>query len=326
MLVSLGVLLACALAWWGGDAALNLSQWRAFDDAVRAADAAGESGPVRTATWSFVFHERPVTVTVPYRVAELEAARAIETRRVFHSSGWLRERYVRELALTQSAGVFIGEMAEEFDRHADALGLTDPDDRLEFFAAAVQAIPYGDVNAEIRLPIEVVAYGAGVCTEKSILLGELLLRDGYDTVLWVFPSQRHVALGVASTGEGFRGSGYAFIETTRPAWVGEAGPGYRANGPRTKSPFMIRLGGTQRYESGAMVEYVLRVLEDAERDSDRFRSYDAYARAFTGPRHGEYAQIAEELEYAPALAAWIEANPHHRDEVYALLTGEGPRT
>jgi len=316
------LLAALALALYALSAVHSLYLWRAFDAQVERA-AVSSAGPSIMRGWDFRFAETTVTVDVTIDAESLERTERISSRRVFRSSGWLRELYITSLVDRQSSDPFITSLAEELDREAAELGVADADSRLEFYVAAVQGLPYGEVESEILLPIEVVAAGSGVCTEKTLLLAELLVNRGYSTVLWVLPTQRHVALGVGTTGQGYRGSGYAFIETTRAAWIGECDPVYRAAGPIALDPVQIDLGGRRRYESGAMVEYVLRVLDSARSESEALDSYSSYAEALPDANAGEYADRAERSAYALHIAEWIESNPHRRAEVYARLTAEG---
>lgn len=321
------VLVACAaaLAAYGVASLDALIEWRAFDARIARAGARSSAGSPVSAGWEFCYAESTVTVEVPVDLATLAATERIRTRRVFRSSGWLRQRYITSLVARQSREPFIASLAEELDERALALGITDPDSRLEFYVAAVQAIPYGEVSSEIRLPVEVVSGGSGVCTEKSLLLAELLVNRGYSTVLWVLPTQHHVALGVATSGEGYHRSGYAFIETTRPAWIGECDQVYRAAGPIARRPVMIELGGGRRYDAGAQVEYVLRVLDSARRDSEALGPYGIYAEMVPDAHSDEYADKAQRSAYALRIARWIEASPDRRAEVYTALTADGPR-
>jgi len=296
--------------------------WRSFDAQTERATSSSAGRDIDRG-WEFRFAETTVSVDVTLDAESLARTQAIASRRVFRSSGWLRERYITRLVDRQSSEPFIDSLAEELDREASLLGIADADSRLEFYVAAVQAIPYGEVDSEIRLPMEVVAAGSGVCTEKTLLLAELLVNRGYSTVLWVLPTQRHVALGVGTTGQGYHDSGFAFIETTRAAWIGECDPAYRAAGPIAQDPVQIDLGGALRYESGAQVEYVLRVLDSARRESEVLGPRRIYARVLSEANAGEYADRAERSAYALRIAEFIEANPHRRAEVYERLTAEG---
>ncbi|HJJ55527.1 MAG TPA: hypothetical protein O0X99_00935, partial [Methanocorpusculum sp.] len=60
-----------------------------------------------------------------------------------------------------------------------------------------------------------------LCFDKSLLLAYMLDKLGYDVVLLIFESSNHIAIGVKTndTVSDFRGTGYAFIETTVPSII-----------------------------------------------------------------------------------------------------------
>lgn len=53
----------------------------------------------------------------------------------------------------------------------------DDAEYLELMVSAVQHLSCGDIEYEILLPGEVIAYREGVCTEKSVLFAALTARD-----------------------------------------------------------------------------------------------------------------------------------------------------
>lgn len=86
----------------------------------------------------------------------------------------------------------------------------------------VQNIPYDysklwSKSTDWYYPYETLYHFKGVCSDKSILLAYLLKNLGYDVVLFEFPG--HMAVGVKTSGNGFRNTGYAFIETTTPTII-----------------------------------------------------------------------------------------------------------
>lgn len=85
----------------------------------------------------------------------------------------------------------------------------------------VQAIPYGESprfqGYGMRYPYEVIFDNCGICCEKSALLALLLKEMGYGVALFDYRDihDKHTALGVSCPIEySYRGSGYAFIEST----------------------------------------------------------------------------------------------------------------
>jgi len=294
--------------------------WGDVLEEVAAIDEVPESGaPLRT-SWSFDYLDTTCTVTASVDPGQLAQARAIDTSRVFGTRLWLRAGYVSDLVRVQSDSRFIGKLAEQFAAIRRDLRLDD-DEYLELMARAVQAVPYGEIADEILLPIEVIAEGRGVCSEKSILLAALMLHEGYDTCVWVFETQGHAAVGVRSDGARYWNSDYAFIETTRYAFVGQASAEYLARGPIAKPPEMIRVGGSTPYTAGHEVAYIVSKLGDAGMVSAVSRDYPRHARNAHNYHQPRFARRADEYYGASDLSRYIMANTHDRARVYRELIG-----
>jgi len=92
----------------------------------------------------------------------------------------------------------------------------DPDTQAKITISLVQHLPYGQPKeTDWYYPYETLYNDEGVCADKSLLLVYILNKLGYDTVLFNF--ETHMAVGVKSLQNySFRGTGYAFIETTTP--------------------------------------------------------------------------------------------------------------
>jgi len=205
--------------------------------------AAGET--LTTVTWHFRFQRGMCSVDVDIPANTLESETALRTSSVFSSRGSVRERYVRRLVDALSGDAVVERLIVELRDTRDRLGL-DSDEYLELMVAAVQAIPYGVADRDIELPAEMLVAGQGVCTEKSLLLGAMLVHEGYETVMWAFDHQHHVALGVAGNGAYFRGTRYAFIETTAVRYIGQVEPKYTANSASVAPPALIgRVAGVR---------------------------------------------------------------------------------
>ena len=265
---------ACGLAVFaiGAGQLLGLARCEIFTRQVEAIDRGATSANATVAAWSFAFGDRACTISVPVLDSELQRARSIDTGPIFISEGKLREDYILRLVEAQSRSAFIDRMSTELRAVRSARGLDD-DRYLELLVRAVQSIPFGSDDGRMRLPAEVVASGFGLCSEKSFLLAALMLHEGYDTAFWWLETQNHVAPGVAIDGPDFRDSGYAFIETTRVAYIGEVSATNRAAGPIAKPPRLIRLGGTKPYGAGEKVAYILGVLERAEAINKKLARY-----------------------------------------------------
>ena len=96
------------------------------------------------------------------------------------------------------------------------------DDRFaELISNFVQSIDYCSApDQPPKYPIETLADRCGDCDDKSRLLAGLLHHEGYDVALLVFEKENHMAVGIRVPDEGFMGSGYAYIETTSPSYIG----------------------------------------------------------------------------------------------------------
>jgi hypothetical protein len=296
-------------------------RWTLFASELEASIDPPRSGETIEVAWSFPFQSGRCMVDIQLDQADLDAAEAVRTSAVFGSRGWLRDRYVSHLVQTQAESRVIDTLAEEFRRLRLERHL-DNDEYLELMTAAIQHIPYGEVCQEIKLPAQVLATGSGVCTEKSILLGALLVHENYDTVMWVFETQHHVALGVASESARFRDTPYAFIESTAPGYVGMAESAYWAPGPTARRPRTIALGSGRSYAAGGQVEVILAELSHARAVKATSKQYRRFART-AGRYRDRFAERAQAYEAANVTAAFILGNTHDRQGVYAILSGSG---
>ena len=299
-------------------------RFSAFARDLDAAMAIPPHGAVTETGWSFPSPHGRLSVSLPVYESEREAGGELATSSAFGTLGWLRRAYVTRIVGAYSTSPLLGRLADEFRAIRDERRLSS-DEYLEMMVSAIQAIPYGEVDERVALPAEVLAAGSGVCTDKSVLLASLLVHEGYDTVLWVFPTQWHVAVGVASDEAQFRGLGYAFIETTAPSYIGQAATALGARGPVSLAPQQIALGGWREYGSGAEVEVILRQLGIARAASIGV-SRVARSDDPGSERTRTYARRVLDSWVASGRARYIVANPHDRHEVYRVLvlTGAEP--
>ncbi len=139
----------------------------------------------------------------------------------------------------------------------------EPDAYAELMAVFVQSIPYEHQNLSTpRFPVETYVDGKGDCDDKSLLLAGLLSREDYRAALLYFEPEHHMAAGVGCQGPGYRGTGYAYIETTNVSLVGIV-PVELEGGARLDSdPMVIPVGsGSRNYtrcnETGQIWQEVL---------------------------------------------------------------------
>ncbi|MBN2847776.1 MAG: hypothetical protein JXP72_04900 [Coriobacteriia bacterium] len=304
--------------------AVGWARFLVFSERLDVALSVAPSGASTECAWSFPFQQARARVSVPVYESEIAAARDLNIAAAFRARGLLRDAYVSRIVDAHAPTALVERLLTEFRALRDARGL-DSDEYLELMTAAVQAIPYGEIDGEVSLPADVLTGGAGVCTEKSLLLASLMVAEGYDTVIWVFPTQWHVAVGVASEHARFRHSEYAFIETTSSAYIGQAVPSLWSRGPVARPPQEIGLGGSELYRSGDEVEFILRELQLATAIESRAGTYVQYLET---PEHhrGRYAGRVMESWIAGTTARYIKNNAHDRRGVYRVLLFLGAHT
>ncbi|PKQ16971.1 MAG: hypothetical protein CVT67_02155 [Actinobacteria bacterium HGW-Actinobacteria-7] len=257
----------CAIALLGvlAQEGATWIQWRVFTSQLTALEAASPS-PDKLVTLSFGFHGRLVTLDVPVSDYAVRRAEEFDFSPTFGRVGHWRERYVSAAVLTESRTGFMDALATSLRRQRTRLEL-DADEYVELMTRATQSIPYGHVGDPLKTPLEVVATGSGVCTEKSVLLASLLVHEGYGAAVWSLKGHSHVGAGVLTSGEGFAHTGYAFVETTEPAYVGQLPGGYAASGPVYPAPQLIEIASGRSYQADPQVGYILWLRASAERAS-----------------------------------------------------------
>jgi len=142
------------------------------------------------------------------------------------------------------------------------------DDAARAAISLVQHIPYDYAgmsarSSHLRHPYQVLYDNTGVCSEKSVLLAALLKELGYGVALLSFDSQSHMAVGVSCPSQyAYRGTGYAFIESTRPNIPTYAEGNYVGTGQLTTMPAVITLTGGKSFAS----------IGDEAADANEYRS------------------------------------------------------
>lgn len=124
----------------------------------------------------------------------------------------------------------------------------NPDDQVRIAISLVQQIPY-DTNKSnniggttMRYPYMAIYDNKGVCSEKSMLLAGLLQRLGYGVVLFHFVPEKHMAVGIEAPSQyAYRGTGYAFIETTVPSIPTDSKGNYTNIGKLTSMPLVYKM-------------------------------------------------------------------------------------
>ncbi|MEM2124025.1 MAG: hypothetical protein QXL43_01660 [Methanolinea sp.] len=231
----------------------------------------------RIPTYTFPFQDFSVRIEVPVDPAVYAGAKvADKSARVYDrnvgEAEW-RAGIYRALMEDPAQEGFFSSLLSALRAVRDARSL-DTDEYLELLAVFVQSIPYEtDKAVDPRFPVEVFVDGAGDCDDKSLLLASLLAREGYRAALLYFGPEGHMAVGAGCDGPGYRGTGYAYIETTNVTYVGVP-PRELAGGVRLVSePEVIPVGaGTLAYTRCGETGELARAMEELRGDADALRA------------------------------------------------------
>lgn len=152
----------------------------------------------------------------------------------------------------------------------------DNDHYIELIVKYVQSIAYytvDDDSTEVdytpRLSIQVLAEGTGDCDETAMLLASLLHHEGYAVSLFLYNEEEHMALGLKVDGEGHKGTGYVYVETSGLAYVSEV-PTTVADGTIAEAqPMVLSIGSPianpQASFSASALADVARIIDVRDR-------------------------------------------------------------
>ncbi len=131
------------------------------------------------------------------------------------------------------------------------------DDQVRIAISTVQHIPYKDYPHDTfaKYPYHVLFHNNGDCDEKSLLLALMLGEMGYGSAVFLFEDEAHMAAGIKAPEKyAYKGSGYAFIESTIPSIPTDA-DGEFTDGMRLKSdPVVIEIADGASFD-GIWKEY-----------------------------------------------------------------------
>jgi len=150
----------------------------------------------------------------------------------------------------------------------DKAGL-DSDQYLECIAKFVQSIPYDwkafDSNTgKQRFAVETLVDGKGLCGDKSVLLADLLVHEGYSAALLEFGPEKHMAVGVSGPGTTYGQSAYLFLETTGPIYVTDVPEEYSGGMRLRSTPVVIAIGsGARLYNAADQIRRIIAVRDSA---------------------------------------------------------------
>lgn len=129
----------------------------------------------------------------------------------------------------------------------------------------VQNIPYDEDRVEhrydVRYPYQVIYDNEGVCSEKSLLLIYILSELGYDTSYIQFEKENHAVVGIKCNARyEYRGTGYCFVESTRPTMITYSDMEYGYVGKLESIPYVIHMSDGRS----------LKLIENEWRDANKF--------------------------------------------------------
>jgi|TARA_B110001469_G_C9618787_1_gene308237 hypothetical protein len=96
-------------------------------------------------------------------------------------------------------------------------------DIIQMIVGFVQSIPYDEYAADVNYPYETLAFNKGDCDEKSLLLCKLFNLEGYNSCLFLYEKEQHMAVGLKVADSGYYKNGYVFIESTNTFPIGKKG-------------------------------------------------------------------------------------------------------
>ncbi|NMB79699.1 MAG: hypothetical protein GYA23_11475 [Methanomicrobiales archaeon] len=209
---------------------------------------------------SVLYGARQMKITVPANSMNPQEIRDyIDT---FESDPAMEELYDSVLTQLRTARYHNGDY------------LTD-DEYLELIVAFVQQIPcMPDSSSRRKYPVEVIWDKAGDSDEKSLLLANLLAREGYDVSLMVFEDLQYETTGIRIVQEVPDSSlkaftdgkkEYIFVDACSPRFIGSV-PDKPVDFAVADDPAIYPVGaGTKSY---GPVNYVWKVVADLKRLRD----------------------------------------------------------
>ena len=202
----------------------------------------------------------------------------------------LNELYYNALAFEPQMDHAIESVLVQLREIRDERNLSN-DEYIELIVKYVQSIPYCYVHGTTdpvrpvgcpRTPIQTLVDGTGDCDETGMLMAVLLHREGFPVSLLLFEEEWHVAVGLRIEGEGFRETGYAFIEPTIFAYISDVPTGFGPDGDidLESMPIVLSMGeeieNPMPYfseEALAEIARIIDVRDRAEAAANRLRHH-----------------------------------------------------
>lgn len=236
---------------------------------------------------SFTFEGEQVTVATEVDAAlyagALSADKTVTRFGDARKDDWIEDYFPAFVDDPDEAG-FYDALIAEFRRIRDERGL-DADRYAELMTCYAQSIAYytDPSDLEPKFPVETFVDGNGDCDDKALLLSALLSHEGYDVAILLFEPEKHVALGIRCDELDYRGTGYAYVETTTEGFIGTVPDAFSGGVKLTSQPLVLAIGdGTLEYTAGDEVTEILRGSQQAHDEASSLA--DAIARMDVGLR------------------------------------------
>ncbi|MHB1016944.1 MAG: hypothetical protein ACYC2X_03500 [Coriobacteriia bacterium] len=274
---------------------------------------------------TFTFEQQPVAFTVRVDGALYAGASAADKQVIrfgnARANDWI-EDYFPAFITEEHQAPFYDALIAEFRTVRDQRGL-DSDRYAELMTAYVQSITYHVDPADLspKFPVETFVEAMGDCDDKTLLLAALLSREGYDVAVLMFEPEEHVALGIRSADIGYRDTGYAFVETTVPGYIGQVPESLEGGVVLASEPRVFAIeGGQTAYGAGAQVATILAARERAVAEAARIASEITAADAALESLEASVQATREELETLKSQGRIAEYNA--RVDGYNSLVAE----
>ncbi len=248
----------------------------------------------RTVEVAFTFEGKPVNLSLAVDGALYAGASAADKQVIrfgnARANDWI-EDYFPAFVTEEHQIPFYDALLEGFRAVRDQRGL-DSDRYVELITTYVQSLSYhvDPENLSPKFPVETFVESMGDCDDKTLLLAALLSREGYDVSVLMFEPEEHVALGIRSADIAYRDTGYAFVETTVPGYIGQVPESLEGGVVLESEPRIFTIGdGQAAYTAGGQVAAIL----------------DARARAVA-----EAARLADDITAADTALSALETEVH----------------
>jgi hypothetical protein len=269
--------------------------------------------PVPDAQLKWPFEGNSVTLNVPIDAGVLAGAQASDKSAIVMpdaSRGEWLPSYYRAFVDEEDQAALYDALLTGLRSLRASLQLDD-DRYAELIITFAQSLEYRTDPTEPAplFPIETVAAGAGDCDDKTLLAAALLEREGYGVSLLSFEDEQHMALGLRTTGEPYRDTGYGFVEMTTPSLVGWVPDSAGDGGPLRSQPLVIPIGdGTLAYGAADQTEALFATLQDAVAQAEALTPRTSASQSQVEALDSQVASLRAQMDALEAAGRYAEYN------------------